>query len=673
MPVNTSTFIAKNNQSHFVVTEEGTSNITGDLTEIVVGSTGTGKFPAQYDAYRQSVNSWHLGSPDTGLTIPKNAIIDNARVRFVPSQTRSESDINADQDFRLLLPDGHWDRSRAHPLHQQQGASSYGPPLVSSSVVFDETLTNEIASTYTAGASLTTTFGSYVDDFSHTTGTTIRIPANTQVGRVEVTIWRLDAVGVRVVSLAFEGSAAPTSLVVGGPERPWSTSFGSLVGQGDYAARFTVSGVDSGFWNGAGAGELAIDTTVANPPKYVRVRLRRIVEGDETWNGKLYFMSNGDGRSELKRQYAAEPDWSKGLVTITWDMTTPDAGAWLGDADIGRLRFNLTTGGTSFGSVFDIESIIVDNASADPNIQVSAYELTGNGRQYALDSRIDSSDIVSYLDLGLFPVTVTQKFDFPTPIPEKPFGRWIGLMIEGDWFDEAYQLSHRIVLSVRNHDQQESYPSGTLGSQMIATNIADAQDENSFVGLYYRGEDVPVLYQEGTGSNLATPYPRHFGSILAWNGSTPLTWTTDVPIVYGDTVGDTADEPIDGSFKDEIQNYIDSAYYNPATGRYWLGMMFGKRDGINSQYRYYGPSGSGQAISLELDWHYPPDKTCSFGTTLDSSVVSGHTEVQAAVHVFGTESHHGAQNVELSVKYTVQSFDLAVEPAVLSTLILEHC
>ena len=195
MAINTSTFIAKNNQSHFVVTEEGTSNITGDLTEIVVGSTGSGKFPVEHDAFRQSVNSWHLGSPDTGLAIPKHAIIDNARVRFVPSQTTSESDSNADQDFRLLLPDGHWDRSRTHPLHQQQGAASYGPPLVSTSVffdAFDETLTNEIASTYTASAVQTGSFGSYLDDFSHTTGTTIQIPANTQVGRVEILIYRLD-------------------------------------------------------------------------------------------------------------------------------------------------------------------------------------------------------------------------------------------------------------------------------------------------------------------------------------------------------------------------------------------------------------------------------------------------------------------------------------------------
>ena len=176
--------------------------------------------------------------------------------------------------------------------------------------------------------------------------------------------------GNPAVALEFRGSTTPTSIIEGntsGSGAAWSAQNALVAGYQGYAVRHTINNTNPGFYNSGGTGsvQLNIDTTASNPnaPLFVRMRLRRVTKGDEAWDGKMYFMLGGAGRSETKRQFATEPDWTKGWVTVVWDMTTPDAGTWTGNADIGRLRFNLTTGGTSFGSVFDIESVIVDDGT----------------------------------------------------------------------------------------------------------------------------------------------------------------------------------------------------------------------------------------------------------------------------------------------------------------------
>ena len=176
--------------------------------------------------------------------------------------------------------------------------------------------------------------------------------------------------GNPAVALEFRGSTTPTSIIEGnasGSGAAWSTQNALVAGYQGYAVRHTINSTDPGFYNvgGTGSVQLNIDTTASNPnaPLFVRMRLRRVTKGDEAWDGKMYFMLGGAGRSETKRQFATEPDWTKGWVTVVWDMTTPDAGTWTGNADIGRLRFNLTTGGTSFGSVFDIESVTIDDGT----------------------------------------------------------------------------------------------------------------------------------------------------------------------------------------------------------------------------------------------------------------------------------------------------------------------
>ena len=167
------------------------------------------------------------------------------------------------------------------------------------------------------------------------------------------------------VALEFRGSSTPTSVLEGSNAGAGAAWVGIYGGYEDLSARLFIGSANQGFYNQGGSGaSLAIDTTIENPPLFVRMRLRRVAAGDETWNGKLYFILDSGSASETKRQFASEPDWSLGWVTVTWDMTTPDAGIWTNNANIGRFRFDLTTGGTSFGSVFDIASIIVDDGTS---------------------------------------------------------------------------------------------------------------------------------------------------------------------------------------------------------------------------------------------------------------------------------------------------------------------
>jgi hypothetical protein len=168
------------------------------------------------------------------------------------------------------------------------------------------------------------------------------------------------------VALEFLGSLAPTTLIAGNNEPSWSTVstgwiFSSLT---DTSVRLTSNNSVPAFFSSGSfdpSNLLQIDTTVSNPPVYVRVRMRRVIEGDESWLGKLFFIEGTGSASETKRQFALEPDWSKGWVTVVWDMTTPESGSWVGLADIGRLRIDFLQSGSSFGTVYDIASIVIDN------------------------------------------------------------------------------------------------------------------------------------------------------------------------------------------------------------------------------------------------------------------------------------------------------------------------
>jgi len=438
----TSVFLAEANQSHFVLVTD-VVNVLDNLSQLTIGA-GTGKFPT-ITPRRSSIHSWHLESPVSGTSIPKTAIIDGVKIEVVPDVTNAaDLETRTEFGFAFMRPDGHWDRSREHPLHQQQGAASYGPPLVSSSIVFQvfNENTTIIAGTIgpTASGGNMATFTSDGEDFNQTFGTTIQIPANEQIASVGIELGRNDSPGT------------------------------------------------------------------------------------------------------------------------------------------------------------------------NPDVRVNLYSLTKNERYQSLDTLIATSDAIPYLSL---PTTASgnsleQIFTFDPVIAAESEDRWVGFMIEGEWFDPDNASSHRILVNrtwLNQHPKDD-----TFGSFMVASKVPAVQFENSFVGYYEFPRDVPGIWRNvGPVWELVVPMERRLGDIfiydfdevedndLTWNAGEPVSFGT---MEYGATVGLTND------IVAGLQAYIDSDDYDPRIGRVWLGLMFDRRAGLFTLWRFAGPGhATYSAIKLIIDWH----------------------------------------------------------------------
>jgi predicted phage tail protein len=166
--------------------------------------------------------------------------------------------------------------------------------------------------------------------------------------------------GNPAVELEFRGSTTPTSILDGGPgaASAWRVSPANttIEDQEGYAVRLTVTGTDPQFvpqMNNL----LSID---ADTNKFVRVRMRRVKFVNEPWSGQMFFHDVSTTSFTFGNEFQTnEPDWTKGWVTVVWDMSSN--ASWAGTID--RIRFDFVHGGTSFGSVFDIQSITVDDGT----------------------------------------------------------------------------------------------------------------------------------------------------------------------------------------------------------------------------------------------------------------------------------------------------------------------
>ena len=179
--------------------------------------------------------------------------------------------------------------------------------------------------------------------------------------------------GNPAVALEFRGSATPTSIIEGntaGTASVWSTSgHCTLAGHQGYAARLTVTSWDPHFQSGhvgVTNNYLGIDTTGDKPPIYVRMKMRRIYKGsDDIWNGQMFFAADADAFGGRNHK-TTEPDWTKGWVTVVWDMTTPNNGTWVGQT-INRIRFDLVYASQTIvdgdHSIFDIQSVTIDDGT----------------------------------------------------------------------------------------------------------------------------------------------------------------------------------------------------------------------------------------------------------------------------------------------------------------------
>jgi predicted phage tail protein len=189
--------------------------------------------------------------------------------------------------------------------------------------------------------------------------------------------------GNYVVRLGFRGSMTPTSLneSSAGTSSAWLSSGSTTAGHQGYSIRHTVSSTDPQLYSDTD-NLMGIDTSLY---KFVRVRMRRVTKGDEDWHGQIWFATGTSSFSSLNVQLqSTEPDWSKGWVTVVWDMTSNSQ--WTGTMD--RLRFDFTQNGSSFGSVFEIESISVDDntQAATEFAEISLWGVS-NARQAYRDGR----------------------------------------------------------------------------------------------------------------------------------------------------------------------------------------------------------------------------------------------------------------------------------------------
>jgi hypothetical protein len=285
-------------------------------------------------------------------------------------------------------------------------------------------------------------------------------------------------------------------------------------------------------------------------------------------------------------------------------MVDPTGGGWLSNTGVTYLQGLGTTVEIPAGE--DIKTVRVPMRRLDaplpgaPTLQVFAYELSSNGRQYALDSFIAASEPVAYGSLALQPAQSDIDFTFATAIPSQGSSRWIGLMIEGEIFDPTWFGTQIYQLWRRNVLQQNSYPLDTAGSWLNADPDTDIANANSIVG-YLNSRSVPCIYQNNFTTPLMTPYQRYFGSVMTKRACGPWVWPE--PKTYGSAA---ADEEFP-DFVQNVQDWLDSDYYSPGLGKTWIGFMIDIPAPNNVVFRTYGPGDATyDGYKLIIEWHALP-------------------------------------------------------------------
>lgn len=242
---------------------------------------------------------------------------------------------------------------------------------------------------------------------------------------------------------------------------------------------------------------------------------------------------------------------------------------------------------------------------ADPTLTMKVYTLYENGRQFALDTLIASSEPVAYSALSLTPTFSDIDFTFATAIPSQAASRWVGVLIEGEIFDSLYLGTQIYQLKTRSVTSQSVYPSDTAGSMLHADPDTDIANANSLVG-YLNSRSVPCLYQVSSSVPLTTPYQRFFGSAMVKTQCGP--WVQFEPKTYGSAV---ADEEFP-DFVQNIRDWIDSDYFSPWLGKTWIGCFVDIPWSENVQIRTIGPGHATYAsYKLVIEWHPRPSVRAS--------------------------------------------------------------
>ncbi len=288
-----------------------------------------------------------------------------------------------------------------------------------------------------------------------------------------------------------------------------------------------------------------------------------------------------------------------GLIAAT--MTDFTGWTWLSSA-VDRFQGLGTTVEIPAGEDLKVVRVVMNRLNtplpSDPTLTIKLYTLFDNGRQFALDTLVASSDPIAYSALAASPGSSAIDFTFATAIPAQAAARWMGVMVEGEIFDPIYLGTQVYQLQRRTGGlSQIAWPPGSAGSMIIAAPSTDMANANSLVG-YFNERSVPCIYPASSSTPITTPFQRFFGSVMTKRQCGP--WSTGVPKTYGSAV---ASEEFP-NFVQNIQDWIDSAHYSPDLGKTWIGFMIDIPSPENVLFRSAGPTHPTlAAYKLIINWH----------------------------------------------------------------------
>ncbi len=240
----------------------------------------------------------------------------------------------------------------------------------------------------------------------------------------------------------------------------------------------------------------------------------------------------------------------------------------------------------------------------NPTIKLKAWSLCGDGRHYALDEVIGESLEKNYGDLAYFGWGGSPIFQFSPAIDPTASGRWIGITIEGGILDWDMQGYRTIAVKHLSNPDQDSYYGDTGGSMITGTVDPALRWDNALPLGYQTMNDAPALYPAGSSTVLTTPYQRHFGDVMVTARCDP--WTSAERKSYGSPTSG-ADE-IFAALATNIQAFIASEHYSPATGRSRAGLLM---EVPTAEFAVWNASGPGHPtrtpFQLTLEWH--PNET----------------------------------------------------------------
>lgn len=269
----------------------------------------------------------------------------------------------------------------------------------------------------------------------------------------------------------------------------------------------------------------------------------------------------------------------------------------------------------------------------DVEMHIKLFTLHKNGRQYAFREAIALTESRMYNSLtrqntnsSTLPHTL-EDWTFSQPVPAFDEDTWVGWMLEGDWFHPDYIPNYHIVFKSRLQPTGDgtSYMPGSNGSQLWGSNDSRGTNYNGVQDYYYDSIDLPILYPELVDDLVETPYPRYFGSVMRMTGADfdnqIKSWTADVPyqLTSGDNIsGDNAISSFGTAPVTNMQSWIDSDDYDPASGKTWTGLILEVPDSDNRFWWMHGSSAAeSKRPKLTIEYELlPPTITSS---TLDGN------------------------------------------------------